>query len=250
MRCPPRASLLNVFSRRISDGFTRIAAFEQNFFRHWEATNASWNPDRCSELAFAADTLGSWITRQAYSYEAPSKLPWEGQVLHWKAIIPEQAPQQRRAFLSSGWSYLGANYFTTLDTTNTRVLRAHLESRFGSPSLTLVELGSGRPSQAMQFEYWIVVNDSIRVRVMDPTGPLDRGLILAAKSRYRDMLYNLRQSLLGDIIHRTEPAPYADYYFSAASEYWYLTGFDGTSYFTRRIRAPQLSKGRPETPSH
>ncbi len=197
-----------------------------------------------------ADTLGPWIMQQAYNYIPEAEEPWDGQVDGWEVIAPDQAVRHRRWFTSAGWSYLGANYFTALDTTQTSEIRAHLQSQFGSPSLTVIELGARSLGQAMQFEYWIVANDSIRVKVMDPTGPLDRGIILAANSRYRDLLFNLRQSLLGDVIHRTEPAPYTDYYYSPDSERWYQTGFDGRSYFTKRIRAPRLSEGRPEIPSN
>ena len=222
--------------------------FKAEFFAALEGYERIVEPRPSEQIKVDADTLSSWIMRQAYNYEPPASPTWQGQVNHWEVISPDRTHLYVGAFQSSDWSYLGANYFTPLDTTRTEVIRAHLESRFGGPSLTLVELGSAGPHLPMQFDYWIVANDSIHVRVMDSTGPLDRGIIFAAKSKYRSILFNLRQSLLGDLIHRTDPTPYADYYYSPASERWYFTGFDGTSFRTRRIRAPRLTNGRPEPP--
>ena len=196
-------------------------------------------------VAVASDSLGDWILRQAYDYvdEEPD---WAGEVFHWRMIPADSSAQYRREFLSTQWAFLGANYYTALDTTATPVLRAYLESRFGPPTRTLASGAGAVAAEGMQFEYWFHLNDSVRVMVMDATGPLDRGIIIAGDQRFRDFLFNLRQSFLGDLLLHEEPAPYIDYYFSPVSEWWYVTGYDGDAFFTERIRRPRLEDGPPQ----
>jgi len=146
------------------------------------------------------------------------------------------------------WAYLGSNFFTPLDTTSTSILRAHLQAYFGSPTQTAVETIQGDPTfgdGSGQFEYWIAVNDSIPVIVMDILGPFDRGIILATDHRFRANMLPLRQSLLRNAIRHTKPAAYVDYYYNQISEQWYRTGYDGKIYFTHQVDRPDFRLGRP-----
>lgn len=196
-------------------------------------------------VAVASDSLGAWILRQAYDY-VDEETDWAGHALRWRMISSDSSAQHSREFLSAEWAFLGANYFTALDTTATPVLRAYLESRFGPPTRTLASGVGTAAVQGMQFEYWFHLNDSIRVMVMDATGPLDRGIIFAGDQRFREFLFNLRQSFLGDLLLHEQPAAYIDYYFSPVSGWWYQTGYDGAAFFTERIRRPRLEDGPPK----
>lgn len=219
--------------------------FRQEFARVFGGHGQPVPPREMERVAVLSDSLGPWILRQAYDYvdEEPD---WAGEVSDWRKISADSSAQHRREFLSAQWAFLGANYYTSLDTTATPVLRAYLESRFGPPTRTLASGGGAAAAQGMQFEYWFHLNDSIRVMVMDATGPLDRGIIVAGDHGYRDFLFNLRQSFLGDLLLHEQPAPYIDYYFSPVSGWWYQTGYDGDEFFTERIRRPRLEDGPPQ----
>lgn len=151
-----------------------------------------------------------------------------------------------------GWSYMGSTRrLTFVDTAHTRDLRARLQAQFGAPTRTPAELDldewrrqpdSVRESPA-QFEYWFVVNDSIPVRVMDVSGPLDRGVIVSTSSRYRDRLDSLRAALLGPLEHE-DRAPYVDYFYEEGTRRWYRTGFDGYEFFRERISMFDIVPGR------
>ncbi len=146
-------------------------------------------------------------------------------------------------FAGVQWTFLGNEGLTPVDTSFTRDLRAHLEAAFGAPTLTLVdriERPGAVPAENVQFEYWFVVNDSIPLIVMDPSGPFGRGLVVAGPRRYRDVLPALRAALLGPVATSGERAPYVDYYFDRQEAMWYRTGFDGERFFLRRIPRRQV----------
>jgi hypothetical protein len=152
----------------------------------------------------------------------------------------------RKRFKDTRWAFLGAGYhLTPLDTTRTRVLRARMEAQFGPPTQTLADYKpSERPDDLVQFEYWLVVNDSIPVIVTDVSGPTDRGMIVSTDQQYRDHLLELRQAVLQPIIQSDTLAPYVDYYYDRTQSVWYRTGFDGARYFMDRIRQSAVTPGR------
>ncbi|MFO8098557.1 MAG: hypothetical protein R6T83_02915 [Salinibacter sp.] len=150
-------------------------------------------------------------------------------------------------FKSTNWSFLGSSsYLTVFDTTYTRELRARLQAQFGDPTQTLADLPDTSRAGEPQFEYWFVVNDSVPVRVSDPNGPRDRGLIVATERRLRDRLPALRAALLRPL-RQPERAPYVDYYTETTDDgdtRWYRTGFDGRSYFMNQIQRTDILTGR------
>ena len=148
-------------------------------------------------------------------------------------------------FSETRWSFLGAGrYFTPLDTTMTRDLRARMQAHFGDPTQTLGDFDLRKPrDEYVQFEYWLVVNDSIPMVVTDAGGPRDRGLIVATDARYRNDLFLLRQSVLGPIMQAGR-APYVDYYYEEETRRWYRTGYDGEAYFMDRVYRSQMTPGR------
>lgn len=149
-------------------------------------------------------------------------------------------------FDDTSWAFLGAtSELTVLDTTRTRTLRARLEAQFGAPTQTLVDhdLDSSR-EEYVQFEYWIVVNDSIPVKIMDPHGPFDRGLVMMTDAAHRGTLKELRRAVLAPIRKSDQRAPYVDYYFDIDAEQWYRTGYDGDTYFREAVRRQDIIEGR------
>ncbi|GIV59074.1 MAG: hypothetical protein KatS3mg043_0163 [Rhodothermaceae bacterium] len=199
-----------------------------------------------------ADTL--WARRErpaGPAAEAPS--PPSFPIARWQLVRKLERPWFEKRFAGTAWAFLGSNTFHPLDTLRTRDLRARLQAHFGPPTLTLAELdlpgGRARNARArdtfIQFEYWFVLNDSIPFVVMDVNGPLERGLVVASDSRYRDDLFAIRQALLGRLVEEGRREPYVDYYFHADTNTWYRTGYKHGAFFMERIPRPELFRGRP-----
>ncbi len=176
----------------------------------------------------------------------PSAIPSGLQITERRAVRKLERSWFRSRFGDTKWAFLGAGYyFTPLDTMQTRELRARLEAHFGPPTQTLADYKPAhRPKDLVQFEYWLVANDSIPVIVTDVNGPTDRGIIVSTDQRYRDCLQELRQAVLKPIVESDTLAPYVDYYYDRVSDAWYRTGFDGAHYFLDRVRRRDVTPGR------
>ncbi len=188
--------------------------------------------------------LGRLAVRAAPEKEATSTFVLE----RWRVVRRFEQRWFLRRFGQNGWAYLGSNSWTPLDTLRTPELRARLQAHFGDPTRTLaeVDLYQRRPrDEYIQFEYWLVLNDSIPFRIMDVNGPFERGIVVASAPRYRDHLWTIRQALLGRLIIDPRRAPFVDYYYQRETDTWYLTGFDGRAFFLEPIRRPLMIPGRP-----
>ena len=199
-----------------------------------------------------ADTLQLWLNQLSTSAriaEWNSRIK-QFEVEEWRLIRKLERPWFLKKFENTLWAFLGTESLLPIDTTYTRDLRAKLEAYYGPPTQTISEFLNSdeterRRDRYMQFEYWFVVNDSIPVLLMDVNGPLERGLIVSSDERYRDILLQVRESLLKEFLHSQKRAPYVDYYYDAIMRTWHYTGFDGARYFYESISRPNLTLGRP-----
>lgn len=170
------------------------------------------------------------------------------EIREWRLVPKLGRTWFERNFGTEGWSFLGNEAVSRLDTTFTRDLRARLESEFGAPTQTIADLDSidDRPlGDYIQFEYWFVLNDSIPMRVMDVNGPLERGVVVASEQKYRRLLSELRDTLEDRLLTGTRRSPYADYYYLPDQRMWFITGYNGRRFFLKRISKPNLRLGRP-----
>lgn len=195
-------------------------------------------PDR---FPVASDSLLGW-------HKPSDSFAFQGEIHNWKLASPKDRTDWLRKFGTVQWAYLGNNFFTQLDTVMTPAIRARLQAHFGHPTQTAAEARQGdQPptDEHSQFEYWLTVNDSIPMIIMDVLGPFDRGIIVATDHRFRHFLYRMRQTLLASATRRARPAPYIDYYYSQHTGEWYVTGYNGSRYFIQKIEPPDLDLGRP-----
>lgn len=196
----------------------------------------------------AADTLAAWWNRHRVEPPPPPPPPPPFADARWRSLKRLERGWFERTFAGEQWAYAGNSRHIQLDTTETPELRARLEDRFGAPTLTLVETLADTglaTDDYIQFEYWIVVNDSIPVRIMDVGGPLDRGLVLVSSAQMRSQLIALRDALQRLLFEEAKEAPYIDYYFDELTSTWYESGYDGRRYFSKRITQPVLLRRRP-----
>ncbi len=200
-------------------------------------------------LGVLSDSVRQWIMMMSGERtDSSSDDPGGIRISGWHTVRENEIPVYRPLFDTTKWAFLGSSSLSELDTTLTRELRSRLESRFGRPTRTLVEIG--QPSELdraemIQFEYWFVLNDSIPVIVIDVNGPWDRGLVMASNHSYRRQLSEIKEAFLGQLVTDEVRKPFADYYYNPEQQVWYVTGFDGASFFDVRIGRPNLGLGRP-----
>ena len=196
------------------------------------------------------DTLRSWLAALEHK-RLMAILPDPVEtfsVLSWEKISHLRRVSYQAAFDSTAWAFTGSNSRSPVDTMRTADLRSRLQTVFGPPTITLAESPdpeTQRREQVIQFEYWFLLNDGVRVVVLDVNGPWDRGLVVAADQRFRTQLPSIKAQLLEQLLPEAARSPFTDYYYNVDQSTWYLTGFDGASFFDRRILRPDLSLGRP-----
>jgi len=201
-------------------------------------------------IYLAGDTLRAWLENlehQRLLANLPDPLPLF-EVEGWEKVSHLRAAVHKGAFNKTKWAFTGSNSRSPIDTMRTADLRSRFQTVFGSPTVTLVESpnpDSLQREQVIEFEYWFLLNDSIRVAVIDVNGPWDRGVVLAADQRFRSQLPVIKRDFLEQLIPEAERTGFTDYYYNVDQRAWYLTGYDGASFFDRRIERPDMSTGRP-----
>lgn len=203
-----------------------------------------------AHVASPSDTIRLWILQFNPELQAPPPVEEAPRfvVKSWRLIRKLERGWFEKQFKDTPWAYVGSNRLTPLDTMYTRELRARMEARFGAPTQTLTELDVSqdiRKEEYIQFEYWFVLNDTIPLIVMDVNGPFERGLVVAGDGEHREILADIKFAFLNELTQASELAPYVDYYYHVEQRAWYRTGYDGASFFARRIARPNLARGRP-----
>ncbi len=201
-------------------------------------------------LPYAGDTLRAWLLarRPMPLTPAPEPPPPPFTVERWRLMKKLERNWFEKTFRDTNWAFLGSNTFSPLDTLRTQELRARLQAHFGPPTRTIVELEDPEQrsrEELIEFEYWFVLNDTIPLVLMDVNGPFERGLVTATDHRFRDILFDVKETFLRDLVADAKRAPYVDYYYQYDTGTWYLTGYDGSAFFLRRIARPPLFRGRP-----
>ncbi len=224
----------------------RTKALASEAFR---SDGARLEPLPTDPLGVRSDSIRQWImTLIKDRSDRDSDYDDAIRISNWQTIRMIEIPVYQTQFDTTKWAFLGVSSISELDTTQTRELRSRLEYRFGRPTRTLAEIG--QPSELsraeiIEFEYWFILNDTIPVIVIDVNGPWDRGLVMASSHRYREQLSEIKDAFLGQLIAREDRKPFADYYYNPEEKVWYVTGFDGASFFDVRIGRPNLELGRP-----
>ncbi len=167
-----------------------------------------------------------------------------------RLISKLEAVAYDQLFVEVDWAFVGSSSRSPADTMKTADIRGRLEFHFGSPTKTLAESGypdSLRREDIVQFEYWFLVNGTIPVIILDVNGPWDRGIVLAAEMKFRTKLDNIKSAIMEQLISKPDRKQFIDYYYNFDQRSWYVTGFDGATFFNKRIQRPNLSMGRPST---
>lgn len=129
-----------------------------------------------------------------------------------------------------------------IDGLETSEVRARLEALYGEPTKTIEDLIGGekfRPGEAIQFEYWFTVDDSIPLMVLDVDGPFGEGLVYGGASRYIDLMPQIKRTFSQKLMEVENPAEYSDYFYSPEREQWFLVTYENGTHSTREIESPE-----------
>ncbi|SHF72394.1 hypothetical protein SAMN05443144_11281 [Fodinibius roseus] len=139
------------------------------------------------------------------------------------------------------WTGQGFYDRSEIDGKQTNEIRARLKAAYGDPTKTiedLIKLEDFRPAQAIQFEYWFVVDDSIPMMVLDIDGPFGRGLVYAGASKYIDLMPQIKRVFAKELMAVENLPAYQDYYYSPERRQWYNVTYDSGDYRTTEITSP------------
>ncbi|MCW9708665.1 hypothetical protein J6I44_17520 [Aliifodinibius sp. 1BSP15-2V2] len=139
--------------------------------------------------------------------------------------------------------WVGKGFYgrTVLDERQTNEIRARLQGLYGDPTKTIGDLINKedfRPAQAIQFEYWFVVDDSIPMMLLDIDGPFGRGLVYAGASKYIDLMPQIKRYFAKEMMAIEDLPPYQDYYYSIERKKWFNVTHKDGQYRTKEISSP------------
>lgn len=151
-------------------------------------------------------------------------------------------------FREADWTGAPLSERTVLDTMATWRVRGLLEEVFGSPSSTVLDVPPERRRsdlEHVQFEYYLVVNDTIPVMIMDSHGPFGRGVIFAGDWADAQALPDIKREIVQRLMFRPIMKPYLDYYYDPEKDQWLQVGYNGKVPFAEVIKKPKFNYERP-----
>lgn len=163
----------------------------------------------------------------------------------FEKVTEDQREQFSQKFKDINWTGRGLYDNTDLDDIKTNKIRARLQAAFGDPTKTLDDLINTegfRPGQAIQFEYWFTVNDSIPMMVLDVDGPFTNGLVFGGASKYIDLMPQIKRTFARKVMNIEEPGMYEDYFYSPEREQWFRVMYKNGKYKTEKISSPDGMK--------
>lgn len=158
----------------------------------------------------------------------------------------EKVPHdQRQEFLQRfsdiKWTGQGLYQQTRIDNMQTNEVRARLQAQYGDPTQTIEDLinTSGfRPAEAIEFEYWFIIDDKIPLMILDIDGPFGDGLVYGGASRYIDLMPQIKRTLSQKLMSVDGPAPFQDYFYSPEREQWFDVRYQNGEFITKKIDSP------------
>lgn len=157
-------------------------------------------------------------------------------------VTHDQRQEFMQRFSNIKWTGQGLYGDTGIDDIQTDTLRAWLQAVYGNPTQTLednIKKSNFRPAEAIQFEYWFTVDDSIPLMVLDIDGPFGEGLVYGGASRYIDLMPQIKRTLTRELLAVKQPVKYQDYFYSPERQQWFNVQFTGSEFVTEKIDAPE-----------
>lgn len=128
-----------------------------------------------------------------------------------------------------------------IDQLPTSEIRSRLQSVYGDPTVRLDDFigdPNVRPGNAVQFEYWFIVNDSIPMIVLDIDGPFTTGLVYAGGVSFIDMMPEIKRTLSRKLMGINRMADFLDVFYSPEREKWFRVEYKDGAYKSDEISRP------------
>lgn len=172
-------------------------------------------------LLFAAAFLGDGLNAQETDFDAFS----EPDIVK---VESGDADAFQRTFRNTRWTGLGMQGITDIDRIPSMEVRARLQTVFGEPTRRLEDLAfqsDFRIAEAIQYEYWFVIDGEIPLMLLDIDGPFARGLVYAVSVSYTDLMPQIKRRLSELLMEPNTLASYEDIFFSPERSAWYEVSF-------------------------
>lgn len=159
----------------------------------------------------------------------------------FEKVTEEKREWFMQKFKDVSWTGRGLYDETRLDDIQTNEIRARLQTLFGDPTKKLEDLINNddfRPGQAIQFEYWFTVDDSIPMMVLDVDGPFTSGLVFGGASRYIDLMPQIKRTFAQKLMEIDSLDNYQDFFYSPEREQWFRVTYKDGRYRTVKIDSP------------
>lgn len=156
-------------------------------------------------------------------------------------VTSENAAAFERQFRNTRWTGLGMQGITDIDRIPSMEVRARLQTVFGDPTRQLDDLAfesNFRIAEAIQYEYWFIIDEEIPLMILDIDGPFARGLVYAVSVSYIDLMPQIKRGLSGLLMEPSTLAEYEDVFFSPEREAWYEVRFQGGEFSYEEINMP------------
>ncbi len=157
-----------------------------------------------------------------------------------KVELADAAAFQQR-FRNIQWTGQGFQGATAIDQIPAMELRARFQAAFGNPTKRIQDLAASpnfRMAEAIQYEYWFIINDEIPLIVLDVDGPFATGLVYAGPVTYIDYMPEIKRTLSSLLMSVQALEPYMDYFYSPERNQWYEIKYDNGDFSTKEISRP------------
>lgn len=163
-------------------------------------------------------------------------------------VNSENAAAFQRRFRSTRWTGLGMQGITDIDRIPSMEVRARLQTVFGDPTRQLDDLAFDpdfRIAEAIQYEYWFIIDDEIPLMLLDIDGPFARGLVYAVSVSYIDLMPQIKRRLSQLLMEPTNLADFNDIFFSPERDAWYNIRFNNGEFDYEEVQMPSRFRNSP-----
>lgn len=173
--------------------------------------------------------------------ELSAQTPDPFRVPEFRKIELSEAAAFERQHRNVMWSGQGFQGRTAMDQIPAMELRARFQTVFGNPTKRLEDLITRpgfRLAEAIQYEYWFMVNETIPIMVLDIDGPFASGLVYAGPVASMDFLPEIKRALSAKLMGVNELAEFTDIFYSPERNQWFEISYKNGEFETKETSRP------------
>jgi len=152
------------------------------------------------------------------------------------------AAEFQRRFRNTRWTGQGMQGITDIDRIPSMELRARFQTVFGDPTRVLDDLvfqSNFRMAEAIQYEYWFIINDTYPLMILDIDGPFARGLVYAVSVSFIDLMPQIKRALSAKLMEPTQLDEYSDIFYSPERQAWFRISYQDGEFGYTEVPRPE-----------